>query len=275
MSYTGKIVGFIFGWIFIGPFGALFGAFIGHIWDLRRSIQIQVMRNGGFGGRPWNSAAQAGIQQAFLETTFSVMGHVCKADGRVSEEEIAAARQFMDRLRLDEAQRKAAIDAFNRGKAAEFDLRSAISQLRETSGQRVDLLRIFLEVQMQAAFADGDVTAEERGVLLAIADLLGLSEFEYRRLEALLTGGFGHAGSSGASAPPRADRLKAAYQVLGVSESASESELKKAYRRLMSQHHPDKLAARGLPEEMRAVAEEKTREITEAYELIKEARGIN
>ncbi|MEP6406474.1 MAG: DnaJ domain-containing protein, partial [Marinobacter sp.] len=82
-----------------------------------------------------------------------------------------------------------------------------------------------------------------------------------------------HAGQSGAAGQASsASQIDDAYKVLGVSPSASDAEIKKAYRKLMSENHPDKLAGRGLPESMREMAEERTREISHAYDVVKEAR---
>jgi DnaJ like chaperone protein len=84
----------------------------------------------------------------------------------------------------------------------------------------------------------------------------------------------GAAGPSARGAPPSRDRLEDAYAALGVAADATPAEIKRAYRKLISQNHPDKLAARGLPESMRAVAEERSREINAAYDLVKDARGM-
>ena len=81
-------------------------------------------------------------------------------------------------------------------------------------------------------------------------------------------------GTAGGTRAPSRDQVADAYRVLGVAADASDAELKKAYRRLMSQNHPDKLAAKGLPESMREMAEQKTREITAAYELIERTRRL-
>ena len=123
---------------------------------------------------------------------------------------------------------------------------------------------MFLQMQLAAVAADGEVHAEEHALLLRIARGLGLSEADVQRLEAALRGG---------GRGPSRDDLAAAYATLGVQADASDSEVRQAYRRLMSENHPDKLAAKGLPESMRPVAEEKTRNITAAYDRIKTARA--
>ena len=251
---TGAVSGFGFGRLA----GAVLGGFVG--WWLYKTVREQLLGGSATGGQ-------------FLDSTFAVMGAVCKADGRVDEREIAAAEAMMRRLRLDADQRLAAIDSFNRGKQPGFDLASELTTLRQAIGNAPHLKRIFLEVQLQAVLADGSIAPQERQMLAQVARGLGLSELEIARIEAILRMAQRHAG--GASAGPRPssrDELADAYAVLGVPSSASDAEIKRAYRKLMSEHHPDKLAAKGLPESMREMAERKTRDITRAYDIVKAAR---
>jgi len=128
------------------------------------------------------------------------------------------------------------------------------------------MLQTFLQIQLTAIAADGTVHPAEHDMLVRVARGLGLSEAEVARLESLLR--------ASSDAPSREQKLENAYAALGVSPDASDSDIKRAYRRLMSQNHPDKLAGKGLPENMREVAEEKTREIATAYDLIKDVRGM-
>jgi DnaJ like chaperone protein len=123
-----------------------------------------------------------------------------------------------------------------------------------------------------AVAADGKIDPAEHAMLVRIARRLGLSEHDVAQLEALLRAAA--AGPSAPGAEPSRDRLADAYTALGVSPDASPQDIKRAYRKLISQNHPDKLAARGLPESMRAVAEERSRELNAAYDLIKSAREI-
>lgn len=205
------------------------------------------------------------IQTRFLDTTFAVMGAMCKADGQVTHDEIQVAEKIFDRLRLSGAQRDKAKAAFNRGKATDFDLDAEVAQFRQaTRGNRV-LLQLFLQLQLSAIAADGVLHDSERSMLLRLARNLGLSEQEVQRLEAMLR--------TGTSAQSPQKNLDDAYRVLGVANSANNDEVKKAYRRLMSQNHPDKLASQGLPESMREIAEERTREIRDAYDSITAARN--
>ena len=278
MRWQGKVFGALVGfWLGHGPIGALIGLLLGHYLDL----QVERSQGGG-------SADPRTVQDAFFRATFQVMGHVAKADGRVSEEEIRAARAMMGQLRLNENDVRVAIDLFTEGKARDFPLEATVSRLREVLGNRLDLRRMFMQIQLQAALWGGSTSNATRAVLLRACNLLGISEFEFAQMEALLRmqragaygygAGYGGQGAGGYSQgqTQRSSRevLKDAYSVLGVESNASDAEVTKAYRRLMSQNHPDKLAAKGLPDSMKTVAEEKTRQIRAAYEAIREARGM-
>lgn len=272
MSWWGKVIGGAFGFMFGGPLGALLGAAVGHNFD-RGFDRIRLE---GVDSGPEDVER---IQTAFFTTTFSVMGHLAKADGRVSEDEIGFARAVMANMQLDEAQRRAAINLFREGKDDDFPLDEVLEQFRRESRRRRNLLRMFLEIQLRAAFADGTLDAAEQRLLERIAEALGFSHFEYKQMEAMARAEqhfFAGGAGQGRAEPPRqrGPSLADAYAILGVSESASDSEVKKAYRRLMNQHHPDKLVAKGLPEEMVKVATEKTQEIKSAYDAVKQARGM-
>ncbi len=210
-----------------------------------------------------------GMQHQFVDSTFAVMGAVCKADGQVSSDEIRAAERILDQLHLSGEVRESAKRAFNRGKTPGFDLDAEVAAFASASrGQRV-LHQIFLQVQLSAMAADGNLHPAEHEMLLRIGRGLGMSAAEIEQLLAML-----HGGAAGSGARPRSGpTLQDAYAVLGVPSTTSDAEVKKAYRRLMSQNHPDKLAAKGLPESMREMAEQKTREITSAYQRITESRA--
>lgn len=208
------------------------------------------------------------VRAQFVDSTFAVMGAVCKADGQVTDDEIRVAEQFFSRLSLSEQQRQSARAAFNRGKAPEFDLDAELARLRAIAGRSPALLQLFVQVQLTAIAADGVIHDDEHALLLRIARGLGLSDADVERLEAMLRGAAG-----AETAENREARLDDAHATLGVDPDASDAEVKKAYRRLMSRHHPDKLAGRGMPESMRPVAEEKTREIRKAYDIITGHRG--
>ncbi len=250
------VIGAIIG-LLIGKFpGLLIGGALGYavnVW-LRRKIV------GGL----------QGLQTQLIDSTFSVMGALCKADSVVTRDEIRTVEQIFTMLRLTPELREQAKAAFNRGKQPGFDLDGAVDQFARIARGQAPLVRLFLQPQTMAVAADGKVDAAEHDMLVRVARRLGLGERDVAQLEALLR--TASAGPSAAGVPASGRRLEDAYAALGVSPDASDAEVKRAYRKLISQNHPDKLAARGLPESMRPVAEERSREINTAYDLIKEAR---
>lgn len=265
-NWVGMLIGAALGWWLGGPLGALLGAFLG------QSVSIGASRAG------WSGYDSARAQEAFFSATFTVMGRVAKADGHVSEDEIRAARAVMLHLNLSPEQQRQAIDLFNRGKGPDFDLDGELAQFREACRGRRDLMSMFLQIQLHAALAEGALHPAERGVLEHVCARLGISEFELRQYEQFIRAQQGFRGTTGrGGAGPqiqRRDDLAAAYQTLGVSPEAKDAEVKTAYRRLMKDNHPDKLVARGLPEAMIKLAQEKVQQINVAYEAIKHARGM-
>ncbi len=262
MGWWGKIIGGAFGFMLGGPLGGLLGAALGH--NLDRGLDT--LPDAGSG------ADRERVQTAFFTATFSVMGHLCKSDGRVSEQEIAMARNVMHQMDLSSSQEQLGMRLFEEGKGGKFPLDDVLLQLRHEARNRRSLLRMFLEIQLAAAYADGALDSVEKRLLLRVCDRIGVSRAEYERLEAMV-GAQMHSRGPKARARARG-RLEDAYAILNVASQASVDEIKRAYRRLLSQHHPDKLVAKGLPEEMMKLATQKTHEIRQAYEQIREARGF-
>ena len=264
----GKAAGFILGFIYGSLPGALIGMLLGHLVD--RSLARNIS-----GSWQTNSGAQTeNRRQVFFAATFRVMGHIAKADGRVTEEEIRAARQVMQGMRLNAAQVRQAVEYFNEGKSPGFDLDAELKGMNEACRGQPILRQFFVHTQFFMAFAHGDVTSEERAALNRIGAALGLSQWHISQMEAQARMRFGFAQGNGRAGPSQQQPLGDAYQALGVSSAASDQEIKTAYRRLMKENHPDKLVARGLPEAMMERARERTREVNRAYERIKEHRGI-
>lgn len=265
MAWWGKIIGGAFGFMLGGPLGAILGAALGHNFDKGMASLPEEEEGLEPGDRER-------VQMVFFTATFSVMGAIAKADGRVSPSEIALAEAVMEEMDLSAEMRKTAIRLFNEGKSAGFPLDEVIDQFRGECHRRHSLIQMFIELQLQAAYADGAMDSAEERLLLHICRRLGFSELAFRQIERMIQAErhFGGAGAAPEAGPTLAD----ACDVLGVTVETSDAEVKKAYRRLMNQHHPDKLVAKGLPEEMMKVAEQKTKEIRQAYERVKEARGI-
>ena len=267
MSWWGKLIGGAFGFMLGGPLGAILGVALGHNFDKG----MRALPQGGFAAEDFAPGDRERVQTAFFTATFSVMGHLAKADGRVSREEIRVAEQVMAQMELAPEMRETAIRLFNEGKAADFPLDEVVRQFRQECHGRTTLIQMFIEILLAAAYADGTVQRVEDRLMLHICGLLGIAEAEYRRLERMV---HAEAGFGGARQGPAGPSVADAYAVLGVDAGTSDAEVKKAYRRLLSQHHPDKLVSKGLPEEMMKVAAQKTHEIKQAYERIKQERGL-
>ncbi|AVI62063.1 co-chaperone DjlA [Halomonas sp. GFAJ-1] len=236
-----------------GSWGLLTGGVLG--WWLGRRIKRRL------------TIARMQIQEGFLESIFSVMGCLCQADGKVTDGELGVAEKLFDQMHLQGEQRAKARAAFERGRADNFNLDAELASVNRLTQRQPILRQVFLQVQLTAIAADGVLHPAEHEMILRVARGVGCSEAEVQQIEAMLHGAA--ANSQGSSE----EALKDAYQVLGVSEDASDTEIKKAYRRLMSQNHPDKLAGKGLPDSMREVAQARTSEIGNAYERIRSARG--
>ena len=258
MSWWTTILGGTVGFMLGGPLGAMLGvAFAGNLSKGKSNF-------GGF-GQAHHLGDQQRVQAAFFSSLFSVMGYIAKVDGKVSKAEILLAQQVMDHMQLADDMQKVARELFNQGKQKDFNLDEVLEQFRLESHRRTDLVRMFLEIQIQATYADGVLDDTEHDALKYIAQKLHFSLHELENLIQQFAATSGHAGKL---------TIDDAYAVLGADKSLTDKELKRAYRRLLAQHHPDKLVAKGLPEEMMTIAKEKTQEIISAYELIKKQRGM-
>ena len=262
MIWAGKAVGGLLGLFFGGAIGSAVGILVGHQFD--RGL---AQRTGS--GQSQRFASER-IQAYFFEATFAVMGHIAKSDGRVSETEIRAARLVMHGMKLSPAQVTRAVEHFTAGKKPGYPLDDTLDRLRRQLHDRADLTRAFVEIQMRAAVAAGAIDRTKREALWQVARALGLGRVELAQIEALVRAQQARVRGGGSELVS----LEEAYRVLGVESGTGDQEVKTAYRRLMNQHHPDKLVSRGLPKSMIGVAEQKTQEIRAAYERIKTQRGF-
>ena len=273
MRYWGKVIGLLLGLLSgAGFWGLLIGLVLGHLVDKIRAAQ----------GKAWFANNQT-RQTIFFRTAFQVMGHLTKSKGRVTEADIQIASQQMDRMQLHGAARTQAQQAFREGKQSNYPLRSKLRELRSACFGRFDLIRMFLEIQIQAAFADGSLHPNERQVLYVIAEELGISRTQFDQFLRMMEGGqqFGGgyhswgAGQGGAAQGARqGPTLEAACKVLGVKPDDDYMTIKRAWRKQMAEHHPDKLVAKGLPPEMMEMAKQKAQEIQAAWDLIRKERNF-
>lgn len=260
--WLGRVIGLVLGFLMLGPVGAVLGLLAGHFFT-RGLIDIEH-------NPPQQALAEA--QEVFYQTVFRLMGHLAKVDGRISEAEIAQAEHFMAQLGLTEEHRQQAINLFHEGAAPAFSIDDAMIRFQSSCGRYRQLQQVLLEYVFHIAYADGELHAAERQSLEAIAGWLGVEGGAFARLLQMYQAQYGFA-SGGSQATGVVNQLDEAYKALGVDASASDRDIKRAYRKLMSQHHPDKLIAQGVPEDMLKVATEKAQEIRAAYDLILKERA--
>jgi len=257
--WWGKIIGAVLGLFRGGISGALFGALLGHVVD-RFLAGIT-----GVGS----------TQKSFFDALFATLGHLSKADGTVTANEIRMVESLMQRMQISGDDRQRALRLFNQGKQADFDLEKALYAFTQHSVVRQDLRQMFMEIVVEAAFSSGNVSQAEHVVLLRVARVLRIPGPVFAAM-------LNARGSTRPGGPGQGQRrtvkqqgsLAQAYAHLGLESKATDAEVKKAYRKLVSQYHPDKLVSRGLPEEMMEMAKTRVRDINTAYEQIKQARGF-
>jgi DnaJ like chaperone protein len=257
MYWRGKLIGLFFGLlIFRNPLAAIIGFLVGHYFDK------------GLG------SASLRHQQGFLETLFSVMGYIAKSDGRVSEKELQNARDVMERLYLTAEQRQIAMLAFSRGRQSYFNMETALRELQRVYAHQPSQIKLFFTLQIQAAHEDGYISRSKQQVLQHIAQMLGIT-FSYSTANERSYHQHQQSHQYRSSSEPAFASISADdYALLNITRAASDAEIKKAYRRLMSQHHPDKQAAKGLSPAKLKEATEKTQQIKAAYDRIRAARGM-
>jgi DnaJ like chaperone protein len=265
----GKLVGALIGFLlFRNGFAVVLGAFFGHLWD------IGALR----APRP------LGASNSFIAPLFGLAGAIAKSDGRVSEQEIAATENLMARMQLAPEQRASAIERFNAGKQQGFEVNLAIADLKLWAAGRRDLAFLLLDMLLDVVYAEGPLAPNKFAIVRKLCWALGVHERELAALAAMRGYAYATPGADSESArgpggphygggqAPRGPGARDPYAVLGIGREANEREIKRAYRKLISQHHPDKLG--DVPAELKRRAEERAREINTAYERIQAERGF-
>ncbi len=271
-TWWGKVIGAFLGYLIGGPAGAMFGIFIGNFFD--RGLAAHYSRPHW----AYHAEKRKSVQKKFLEAVFSIMGHISKANGRVSEQSINLANTFMKELGLSHAQKMEAQNYFNTGKSSGFNLKQMVVQFHKSSYDHPELLKLFIDIAYRSAKVDG-LSTKKQTILNTILRMMGFAPLhqQYRFYEDFSSDSNYQQKHQQSSSQQyhyaSRNSLEHAYGILEVSPNHSKQEIKRAYQRLMSRNHPDKLIAKGLPEEMIKKANEKTQKIRKAYEEICASKG--
>lgn len=272
IKYIAAILGFYFFGFWVGVLGFFVGGFIS--WKLTGGLVGYLSRANGLGDTP----AQRRVRQAlFLKTVFTLMGKLAKADGRVSEQEIAHIEKLFRQLNLTSEHRKEAIRLFKLGSSPDFSITPLLEEFNRECGESGPLKQMLMIYLIGAANADGKIHTAESSLLRRISQSLGYSEAQLQQLLAMSRGQDHFSGGQNSNQqygnyPSSRSSLNAAYQALGVKKTDSDADIKKTYRRLIREFHPDKLMGQGLPEDMVKKATERSQEIQTAYDFIKKSR---
>ncbi len=262
--YWGKIIGTLAGLVTLKPWFAVLGLFLGHQFDRGFADRFRDFEKRG--------ADIGRVPDAFVRALFQSMGHLAKIDGRVSEEEIRAARLIMHRLGLSPANVRRAIAWFDEGKRPGFPLVQTIREARRVGARGAAQRTLFVRLLLEVVLAKDALKKQERSLLWTVCTELGVGRVELAQLEAMIRAQKSFKRSPAGDAD--AARLRDAYRALGTSPDASNEDIKKAYRRLMNRNHPDKIAGSNPDAAMLAEAERRTREVRVAYEMLKARRSI-
>lgn len=262
--YWGKIIGTVAGLATLKSWLAVLGLFLGHQFDRGFAERFQKFERDG--------AAVGRVGDDFVRPLFLAMGHLAKIDGRVSEDEIRAARMIMHRLGLGPAAVRRAIHWFDEGKQPGFSLLATLRDARRGGARSAENRTLFVRLLLEVALARDALGTEERALLWKVCTELDVGRVELAQLEAMIRAQRGFRRSPAGDAD--AARVRGAYDVLGVPSDATNDEIKRAYRRLMNRIHPDKIAGSNPDAGAIAEAERRTREVRSAYEMLKARRSI-
>lgn len=262
--YWGKIIGTLAGAATLKPWFVLLGLLVGHQFDRGFAARYRDFESQG--------KTNARLPEGFIKPLFQAMGHLAKSDGRVTQDEIRAARGIMHRLSLGPANVRNAMHWFAEGKRADFPLQSVMQQTRKVAVRNPELRLLFMRLVMEVVLSKDRLSQHERALLWVMCKEFDIGRVDLAQLEAMLRAQKGFRQSPEGSAD--AARVQQAYATLGVDTTASNDAVKKAYRRLMSRNHPDKIAADNPGADEIAVAEQRTKDIRAAYEMLKARRSI-
>ncbi|MDX9808904.1 MAG: co-chaperone DjlA [Sphaerochaetaceae bacterium] len=257
MGWIGKIIGGALGFVFGGPLGLVAGIAFGNLFD----------RADASGYRDQQSftreqlSPQQQTQMVFFVGAFSMLARIATVDGRLLPEEQKKVEEFIDRdLKLDTQSKAAAMRVFQAALVGGGTFRQFAQQFYQNFAHESALLELMIDIFYRVALADGELSTAEEQLIREAASIFNINA----ALLNSIRNRYQHGGGSALQA----------YAVLGLTKDATVDEIKKAYRKLSIEFHPDSVASKGLPEEFTQFATEKFRAIQAAYETLKQERDI-
>jgi DnaJ like chaperone protein len=293
MQIWGKVVGVLLGFTFGRIAGAVLGLIVGHIFDTTYSKNFS--QKGGF-ARFFTTSDEIQQQAVFFHSLFSALGHIAKSDGIVTQEDIQVASALMDEMDLTGDVRLEAQQAFRDGKQHDFAIVEMLQQFKQQCHARRDVLHIYLEILIQASCAHKKLGAKQYTLLEKVARALDFRrvELDFMIITFEAEQRFRNGRSQTKNQRQQQERYKQSHQqgqkknqyadassysakaqlgdafkILGVKEGGDSKLIKKAYRKQMSLHHPDKVASKGLPAQALELAKQRAQDIQAAYELVR------
>jgi DnaJ like chaperone protein len=274
LSWFGKIVGFILGYTLAQAPGALMGVLIGHIFD---SVSIGRVRPKTSNAQPKARPVERTPEEIFVDdqiyfdTLFSVLGTFAAQGEKVATPDLNELHNIMRKMHLDENDQRSAWDWFRHGQHNDFNLRQALFGFARHGGAQSEYSQEFLQTLVQFAIMRKPLNQAQYTILTTVAHALGLPTTSFAHLAPKQQ----HSqGKKEYTETKQASTLDDAYKMLSMKSSASNAEIKWAYRKLMSRYHPDRLMSKDLPDEFIQLATRRTQEIKNAYEKILDSRGL-
>ncbi len=211
-------------------------------------------------------------ERQLASAMFLVLGRLAKMDGRVTQEEIDYASEIMQRMDLKGERRQQAIAAYNHGKHPDSDCIQAMALAAKVVGRRSALAKLFLQIQCEAAWLKGNLRLKDKMLLREVAEQLGYSKSEFLAIASVSLS----RQYQRAEAHPRTEFsqqhgrsfLQNAYRVLQLEPDVADGEIRRAYLRMMSRYHPDKLGVSDVSEDALKQAQENAMAIRDAYEAL-------
>ena len=250
MSWFGKMVGGTIGFALAGPLGAIAGAAFGHAFDSTADTDRRE--------EPTYLSTGEAAQMTFFVAAFSMLAKLVKADGRIEKEEIDTIERFMmEDLNLAPESRRYARNIFQTALQSHETFEGFATQFYQNFRYQPQFLELIIDILLRVAISDAALNDVEEKVILSAVRIFNFSDGKYRQIRSKYV-----------------NEVEKYYAVLGCRPNDSKDSIKQKYRKLVQDYHPDKIVSKGLPEEFVKFANDKFREIQEAYDVVKKEKGM-